>query len=81
MYDQNYVKKYLTIFSGLIKIKSSKIKETKTMRTKIIRKEVYQFDELSDAAKERALQGFAQFIGEEGWYAETVIEDAKNIGV
>lgn len=50
------------------------------MRTKVIEKTVYQFSELSDEAKERALQDYAQFIGETGDAAEFVIEDAKNIG-
>lgn len=43
-------------------------------------KEVYQFDELSDEAKERAREWYRQGNCDDSFWSECTIEDAKEIG-
>ncbi len=48
------------------------------MKTKTIK--LYQFDELSESAKEKARDWFRQSIDADFW-SECILEDAKNIGL
>ena len=45
---------------------------------RVIEKTIYQFDELSDAAKEKAREWFRGIADD--WGAESVIDDARRIG-
>lgn len=47
---------------------------------KTIATSIYQFDELSDAAKEKARDGFRQFVFSELYDYDPVIDDAKKCG-
>lgn len=47
---------------------------------RVIEKTVFLFDELSDAAKERAREWFRSVTGDDGYFSESVIDDAKWIG-
>lgn len=44
-----------------------------------IEKTIYQFDELTDAAKEKA-RGWFRGIADDDWWTESVIDDARRIG-
>ena len=46
---------------------------------RVIEKTIYQFDELTDAAKEKAREWF-RGIADDNWWSESVIDDAKRIG-
>ena len=45
-----------------------------------MQKTVYQFDELTDAAKEKAREWFRNASADDNWWSESVIDDAKRIG-
>lgn len=47
---------------------------------RVIEKTIYQFDELTDAAKEKAREWFRAASAHDTWWAESVIDDAKRIG-
>ena len=47
---------------------------------RVIEKTIYQFDELTDAAKEKAREWFRGGIADDNWWSESVIDDAKRIG-
>ena len=47
---------------------------------RVIEKTIYQFDELTDAAKEKARGWFRGIACSDNWWAECVIDDAKHIG-
>ena len=46
---------------------------------RVIEKTIYQFDELADAAKEKAREWF-RGSADDNWWSESVIDDAKRIG-
>ena len=46
---------------------------------RVIEKTVYEFDELTDDAKEKAREWF-RGIADDNWWSESVIDDAKRIG-
>lgn len=46
---------------------------------RVIEKTIYQFDELTDEAKEKAREWF-RGIADDNWWSEYVIDDAKRIG-
>jgi len=50
------------------------------MRQAIKQTDVYQLSELSDSAKQTALQTLAMWATEDSFWYETLIEDAKEIG-
>ena len=45
-----------------------------------IEKTVFLFDELSDAAKEKAREWFRGGIADDNWWSESVIDHAKHVG-
>ena len=47
---------------------------------RVIEKTIYQFDELSDAAKEKAREWFRGGIADDNWWSESVIDHAKHVG-
>lgn len=47
---------------------------------RVIEKTIYQFDELTDAAKEKAREWFRTASAHDIWWSESVIDDAKRIG-
>ena len=46
---------------------------------RVIEKTIYRFDELTEAAKEKAREWF-RGIADDNWWSESVIDDAKRIG-
>lgn len=47
---------------------------------RVIEKTIYQFDELTDAAKGQAREWFRTASAHDTWWSESVIDDAKRIG-
>lgn len=47
---------------------------------RVIEKTIYRFDELTDAAKEKAREWFRTVSADDNWWSEYVIDDAKRIG-
>lgn len=45
-----------------------------------VTKSVYQFDELSDKAKEKAREWYREASADDTWFAESVIDDAVRMG-
>ena len=47
---------------------------------RVIEKTIYQFDELTDDAKEKAREWIRGGIADDNWWSESVIDDARRIG-